>query len=375
MSDAEVTPFTVDIADEQIQDLQQRLRATRFPEPETVDDWSQGIPLSYVQDLCTYWADEYDWREREARLNRFPQFTTPLDDLNIHFIHAQSPHDSALPLLMTHGWPGSVVEFMKVIEPLTNPEDPADAFHVVCPSLPGYGWSDKPSTTGWGTQHISKAWSELMARLGYDRYVAQGGDWGSMVTLGVGAIDAAHCAAVHTNMIIAPPGKDMLANLTEREQQALTDYGYHDQWGTGYSKQQSTRPQTLGYSLVDSPVGQMAWIIEKFWQWCDCDGHPENVLSRDEMLDNVMMYWLPGNGASSGRLYWESFNNRSFDKVLVPTCVSVFPKEIFRPSRRFAEPHYDIAYWNELDKGGHFAAFEQPELFVGELRAAFKQFR
>ncbi|HUR78120.1 MAG TPA: epoxide hydrolase [Acidimicrobiales bacterium] len=372
---ADVTPFSVDIADEQIEDLRDRLHATRFPEPETVEDWSQGIPLSYVQDLCTYWADEYDWRSREARLNQFPQFTTQLDDLNIHFIHARSPHDDALPLLMTHGWPGSVVEFMKVIEPLTNPPDAADAFHVMCPSLPGYGWSDKPTTTGWGTQRISKAWTQLMARLGYERYVAQGGDWGSMVTLGIGAIDVDHCAALHTNMIIAPPGKDMLADLTAREQQALADYGTHDQWGTGYSKQQSTRPQTLGYSLVDSPAGQMAWIVEKFWQWTDCDGHPENVLTRDELLDNVMLYWLPGTGASSARLYWESFNNRSFEKVVVPTCVSIFPKEIFRPSRRFAEPHYDIRYWNELEKGGHFAAFEQPDAFVNELREAFRQFR
>jgi pimeloyl-ACP methyl ester carboxylesterase len=372
---SDVTPFTVDIADEQIEDLQQRLRNTRFPEPETVDDWEQGVPLQYVQDLCTYWADEYDWRARETRLNQFPQFTTQLDDLNIHFIHARSPHDDALPLVMTHGWPGSVVEFMKVIEPLTNPADGNDAFHVVCPSLPGYGWSDKPSTTGWTTQHIAKAWTQLMARLGYDRYVAQGGDWGSAVTLGIGAVDKEHCAAVHTNMIIAPPSKEMRDNLTEREQKALDDYRYHQQWGMGYSTQQSTRPQTLGYSLVDSPAGQMAWIIEKFWQWADCDGHPENVLSRDEMLDNVMLYWLPGNGASSGRLYWESFNNRTFDAVQVPVCVSVFPKEIFRPSRRFAEPLYDIRYWNELDKGGHFAAFEQPELFVDELRAAFRSFR
>jgi pimeloyl-ACP methyl ester carboxylesterase len=372
---ADVTPFTVDIADEQIEDLQQRLRNTRFPEPETVENWEQGIPLQYVQDLCTYWADDYDWRDREQKLNRFPQFTTQLDDLNIHFIHARSSHDNALPLVMTHGWPGSVVEFMKVIEPLTNPDDPADAFHVVCPSLPGYGWSDKPSTTGWGTPHIARAWTELMARLGYDRYVAQGGDWGAMVTSFIGAVDADHCAAIHLNMIIAPPSKEMRENLTEREQQALADYGYHQRWGVGYSTQQSTRPQTLGYSLVDSPAGQMAWIVEKFWQWTDCDGHPENVLTRDEMLDNVMLYWLPGTGASSGRLYWESFNSGEFAKVVVPTCVSSFPKEIFRPSRRFAEPHYDIRYWNELDKGGHFAAFEQPDLFVNELREAFRQFR
>ncbi len=370
-----VTPFEIAISDEEIADLQVRLRRARFPEKETVADWGQGIPLAYVAELADYWANTYDWREREARLNRFPQFTTELDGLDIHFIHARSPHDNALPLLMTHGWPGSVVEFMKVIEPLINPPDPTDAFHVVCPSLPGYGWSAKPATTGWGTKKIATQWAALMARLGYDRYVAQGGDWGAMVTTGIGAQDPDHCAAIHLNMIIAPPSKEMLADLTPAETAALSDYGNHQKWGTGYSTQQATRPQTLGYALTDSPVGQMAWIIEKFWQWADCDGHPENVLSRDEMLDNVMLYWLPGNGASSGRLYWESFNNREFDKVLVPTCVSSFPKEIFRPSRRFAEPHYDIAYWNELDKGGHFAAFEQPGIFVNELRAAFAQFR
>jgi pimeloyl-ACP methyl ester carboxylesterase len=370
-----VQPFEVAISDAEIDDLQRRLRTTRFPEKETVDDWEQGVPLAYVRELTEYWADTYDWRTRETGLNRFPQFTTTLDGLDIHFIHARSPHENALPLLMTHGWPGSVVEFMKVIEPLTNPADPADAFHVVCPSLPGYGWSAKPSVTGWGTKKIAHEWANLMASLGYERYVAQGGDWGSAVTTSIGANDAEHCAAIHLNMIIAPPSKEMFADLTDREKKALEDYSYHQRWGMGYSTQQSTRPQTLGYSLVDSPVGQMAWIVEKFWQWADCDGHPENVLSRDEMLDNVMLYWLPGNGASSGRLYWESFNAREFERVLVPTCVSSFPKEIFRPSRRFAEPHYDIAYWNELDKGGHFAAFEQPSLFVDELRAAFKQFR
>ncbi len=372
----EVKPFVVDIADEQIEDLQQRLRATRFPEPETVEDWSQGIPLAYVQELCTYWADAYDWRKRETRLNRFPQFTTQLDDLNVHFIHARSPHDNALPLLMTHGWPGSVVEFMEVIEPLTNPADPADAFHVVCPSLPGYGWSDKPTTTGWGVPRVGTAWIHLMARLGYDRYVAQGGDWGSAVTLAVGAGDPDHCAAIHVNMVIVGPDRDTMNDLTDAESKTLADMGEHDRWGTGYSKQQSSRPQTLGYGLVDSPAAQMAWIVEKFWAWTDCDGHPENAISRDEMLDNVMLYWLPGNGASSARLYWESFVGGKREALTVPFCASIYPKEIFRPSRRWAERVYpNIAYWNELDKGGHFAALEQPELFVSELRAAFKQFR
>lgn len=370
-----LTPFEVAITDDEIADLQRRLRNARFPEKETVDDWEQGVPLSYVAELTDYWANTYDWRARERKLNAYPQFVARLDDVDIHFIHARSPHDNALPLLMTHGWPGSVVEFMQVIAPLIDPDDPADAFDVICPSLPGYGWSAKPSVTGWGTKKIAAEWINLMDRLGYERYVAQGGDWGAAVTTSIGANDPDHCAAIHLNMIIAPPSKEMFADLTDGEKKALDDYAYHQRWGMGYSTQQSTRPQTLGYALVDSPVGQMAWIVEKFWQWADCDGHPENVLSRDEMLDNVMLYWLPGNGASSGRLYWESFNARELERVQVPTCVSMFPKEIFRPSRRFAEPHYDIAYWNELDKGGHFAAFEQPQLFVQELRAAFRQFR
>jgi len=359
-----------------LDDLKDRLHRTRWPEAETGPDWSQGMPLAYTQELCRYWADEYDWAARAALLNRFAQYRTALDGLGIHFVHERSPHAGALPLLMTHGWPGSVVEFQKVIEPLTHPDDPADAFHVVCPSLPGYGWSDKPSTPGWGVARIAGAWVELMARLGYDRYVAQGGDWGSAVTGAVAIADPAHCVAIHLNMVNAGPGRDMRDDLTDAETAALADYAEHERWGTGYSRQQSTRPQTLGYGLVDSPAAQAAWIIEKFWAWTDCDGHPENVLTRDEMLDNVMLYWLPGNGASSGRLYWESFASFGRQEVTVPMCASIFPKEIFRPSRRWAERSYtDIRYWNELDKGGHFAAFEQPGLFVDELRAAYRQFR
>lgn len=372
----ELMTFRIDVPQSELDDLRDRLRRSRWPERETVDDWSQGVPLAYLQEVCRYWAEDYDWRDREARLNRFPQFRTVLDGLGVHFVHVRSRHAQAWPLLMTHGWPGSVVEFQKVIEPLTDPEDPADAFHVICPSLPGYGFSDKPTRPGWSVERIGMAWAALMARLGYDRYFAQGGDWGAAVTAALGVQDAGHCAAIHLNLVGARPDRSSQEDFTEKEQAALEALAEHQRWGTGYSNQQSTRPQTLGYGLADSPAGQAAWILEKFWAWTDCDGHPENILSRDEMLDNIMLYWLPDAGASSARLYWESFNRRRADRVSVPMAASIFPKEIFRPSRRWAEKTYsDIRYWSELDKGGHFAAFEQPELFVTEVRAAFRSLR
>jgi pimeloyl-ACP methyl ester carboxylesterase len=368
-----ITPFTIAVPEEQLDDLRRRLHSTRWPEAETVDDWSQGIPLAYVQELCRYWADDYDWRATEARLNAFPQFRTTIDGLGIHFLHVRSPEPNAMPLVMTHGWPGSIVEFHKVIGPLSDPAahggDPADAFHVVCPSLPGYGFSDKPTRTGWGVEKTATAWAELMARLGYGRYVAQGGDWGSAVTVNIGRQDVEHLAGIHLNMVSVGPDKTTLDDLTEREKGALASMDHYQRWDSGYSKQQSTRPQTLGYALVDSPAGQCAWIVEKFWAWTDCDGHPENALTRDEMLDNVMLYWLPATGASSGRMYWESFAGGSRDPVTVPTGCSVFPHEIFRPSRRWAERRFtNIVSWDELDKGGHFAAFEQPEVFVDQVR-------
>ena len=282
---------------------------------------------------------------------------------------------------MTHGWPGSVLEFHKVIGPLTDPRahggDPADAFHVVAPALPGYGFSAKPSSTGWGVQHIAKAWGNLMRRLGYPRYGAQGGDWGAITTTWIGRVDPEGCLGLHINMPIALPAPEDMDNLTPRELDGLAAMQYYNDHDSGYSKQQSTRPQTLGYALVDSPVGQMAWIVEKFFQWMDCDGHPENVLTKDELLDNVMLYWLTASGASSARLYWESFGSSlSAEPVTVPSGMSIFPKEIFRPSRRWAERTYtDIRYWNELDKGGHFAAFEQPQQFVAEVRSFFRSVR
>ena len=376
----DITPFRIDIADQELQDLKARLANTRWPEKETPDDWSQGIPLAYVREVAEYWLNAYDWRRGEARINTFDQFKTTIENVDIHFLHVRSPHENALPLVMTHGWPGSIMEFLKVIGPLTRPDehggDAGDAFHVVCPALPGYGFSGKPAVIGWGVEKIADAWAVLMARLGYDRYVAQGGDWGALVTVNIGPRDPEHCAAIHLNMVIATPDPDTMGDLTPAEQQALEGMAYYRDWDSGYSKQQSTRPQTLGYGLVDSPVGQMAWIFEKFWRWTDCDGHPENALTRDEMLDNVMLYWLTRSGASSARLYWESFGNPRDGEIATPTGCSVFPKEIFRASRRWADRRYsNIIHWNELDKGGHFAAFEQPELFVTEVRDCFRSMR
>ncbi|MBM4383673.1 MAG: epoxide hydrolase [Deltaproteobacteria bacterium] len=379
MSDR-IEPFRIAATDEQLDDLRRRLRATRFPERECVDDWSQGIPLAYVQDLCAYWAEKYDWRAREARLNRFPQFKTQIDGVDIHFLHVRSPHANAMPLVITHGWPGSIVEFHKVIEPLTNPTafggDARDAFHVVAPSLPGYGFSGKPARNGWNVQRIARAWSVLMPRLGYARYAAQGGDWGAMVTTCIGIQDPQNCLGIHLNMPIAPPDPATMADLTDKEKSALAGMQHYNDWDSGYSKEQSTRPQTVGYGLTDSPAGQAAWIVEKFWSWTDCDGHPENVLTRDELLDNVMLYWLPANAASSARLYWESFRTPPMDPVTIPVGCSIFPKEIFRTSRRWAEKRFPkLVHFNELEKGGHFAAFEQPEAFVREVRGCFGKLR
>jgi pimeloyl-ACP methyl ester carboxylesterase len=379
MSDA-VTPFTVDIPEAALEDLKTRLANTRWPEPELVDDWSQGIPLAYTQELATYWAQDYDWRRWEATLNRWDQFITEIDGVDIHFLHIKSPHANALPMIITHGWPGSIVEFHKVIEPLTNPENPDQAFHLVVPSIPGYGFSGKPAGTGTSAEEIGKMWGQLMARLGYERYVAQGGDWGALITQCMALTETTHCAAIHVNMPLCPPDEEGMQNMTELELSALNGMAHYDQWDSGYSKQQSTRPQTLGYGLADSPVGQMAWIVEKFWSWMDCgegaDQHPEKVLSKDELLDNVMMYWLTNSAASSGRLYWESFAKPNLAPVAMPMGASIFPKEIFRASRRWGEKRFsNIIHWNIMEQGGHFAAFEQPQLFVSEVRQCFSSMR
>ena len=373
--DNSIRPFRIEASDATLDDLRARLRNTRWPDAEPVADWSQGTPLAYAQEVCRYWADTYDWRAREAALNRFDQFVTTIDGVDIHFIHQRSPHPEAMPLVITHGWPGSVVEFHKVIEPLVDPVahggQASDAFHVVCPSLPGYGFSGKPTVTGWSVQKIAEAWAVLMDRLGYGRYGAQGGDWGAAVTTAIGVQDPAHCAGVHLNMPLARPSRDP-ADDTEAEKKAREALQYYRDWDSGYSKEQSTRPQTVGYGLADSPAGQAAWILEKFWAWTDCNGHPENVLTRDEMLDNIMLYWLGANATSSARLYWESFGKMRSGEVTVPAGIAVFPKEILPASRRWCEGTYtDIRRWTEMPRGGHFAAFEQPELFVDDVRAFF----
>jgi pimeloyl-ACP methyl ester carboxylesterase len=374
--DSHESPFEIAVPDSDLADLSDRLSRTRWPERETVSDWSQGVPLSYLRNLCEYWSTGYDWRVREAGLNRFPQFRTTIEGLGIHFIHVRSREPGALPLVITHGWPGSFVEFLAVIGPLTDPGafggDPADAFHVVCPSLPGYAFSDKPTSTGWDVDRIARAWAQLMTNLGYSRYGGQGGDWGSAVTSRLGVLDAAHVIGVHLNMLSVggDPGSE---DLTQAEIAALEAMKYYTDWDSGYAKEQSTRPQTIGYSLVDSPVGLCAWILEKFWSWTDTDGDPVGVLGADRILDNVMLYWLSGSGASAGRLYWEAFRGRRAETIEVPTGVSIYPKEIFRPSRRWAERRYsNIVQWEELPQGGHFAAFEQPNLFVDQLRKFFR---
>ena len=372
-----ITPFDITISHEDVADLQQRIGNTRWPDAETTDDWTQGVPLAYVQELVEYWGSDYDHQRLAKRLNTYDNFKTTLLDLGIHFMHIKSSNAQARPLLLTHGWPGSVVEFLKVIEPHTEPQrrggKAEDAFHLVIPSLPGYGFSDKPTTTGWSVEKTADAWAELMARLNYPRYFAQGGDWGAVVTSHIGRRDPEHCLGIHLNMVTVPPDPNA-SDLTDIELSALAGWQFYQESDSGYSKQQATRPQTLGYGLVDSPSGQAAWIVEKFYQWMDCQGHPENVVSRDELLDDIMVYWLNGAGASSARLYWESFGGAAGNSlpVDVPMGASIFPKEIFRTSQRFASAVYkNIVFWRDKDSGGHFAAFEQPDVFVSEIRDCF----
>jgi pimeloyl-ACP methyl ester carboxylesterase len=372
----QVRPFTLAVPQAQLDDLHARLDQTRWPERETVADWSQGTPLAVLQDLTGYWRAGYDWRACEARLNALGQFMTEIDGLDIHFLHVRSRRADALPLVMTHGWPGSVIEFIGVIEALANPVDGAQAFHVVAPSLPGFGFSGKPVGTGWGVEKIARAWGELMARLGYDRWVAQGGDWGSAVTSSIGAQALPGCAGIHLNMPIGRPSPEDLANPSPDELKALTALKYYQEWDSGYSTQQRTRPQTVGYGLVDSPAGLAGWILEKMWAWTDNNGSPYDALSRDQILDNLMLYWLPASGASSARLYWESFASFAPQQINLPVAVSAFPKEILPTPRKWAERNYQrLVHWGELDNGGHFAAWEQPETFVRELQTAFALMR
>lgn len=367
-----IRDFRLAIGQAQLVDLHERIDRARWPERETVSDWSQGTPLAVLRDLVTYWRTDYDWRECETRLNALGQFTTEIDGLDIHFLHICSSRPGALPLIMTHGWPGSVIEFMGVIKSLTEPDQGGLAFDLVLPSLPGFGFSGKPAAAGWGVERIAKAWAELMKRLGYDRWVAQGGDWGSLVTTVIGAQRPKGCLGIHLNMPIARPDPEDLTNPSPAELKALAALKHYQDWDSGYSKQQSTRPQSVGYGLVDSPVALAGWILEKMWAWTDNQGSPFDALSRDQILDNLMLYWLPATGASSARLYWESFGAFAPVRIELPVAVSAFPCEVLPTPRKWAERNFaNLVHWDDMEKGGHFAAWEQPEAFVSQLRSAF----
>ena len=376
-----VAQFRSDVPQATIDDLHRRLDLTRFPERETVADRSQGLPLALMADLKEYWRHHYDWRRCEDQLNALGQWKTAIDGLDVHFLHIRSPHEYALPLLLTHGWPGSIVEFLKVIGPLTRPQDYGgsadDAFHLVIPSLPGYGFSGKPQEPGWGVNRIAQAWLELMRRLGYSRFVAQGGDWGAAVTTAIGGLGAPECIGIHLNMPLAFPDAEDLASPGPEGERALARLAHYDQVEIGYAKLQGTRPQTLGYALADSPIGQAAWILEKFWAWSDSGEDLWTAFSRDEVLDNIMLYWLGNSAASSGRLYWESLGSAfQQHRTRVPTGCSIFPAEIFAPPRRWVEKQYPgLVYWSEPDRGGHFAAMEQPALFASEIRQCCRLWR
>ncbi|OXM73036.1 MULTISPECIES: epoxide hydrolase family protein [Amycolatopsis] len=375
--------FRIAIDDGELADLRDRLERTRWPDAETVDDWSQGVPLAYLRSLCAYWADGYDWRAFEKRVNELPQYRTTVDGVGIHFAHVRSPHPGALPLVLTNGWPGSIVEYLDVIGPLTDPVayggSASDAFHLVLPTLPGYGFSDKPTSPGWGVQRIADAWASLMASLGYTRYGAHGSDWGNSVTTALGQQHPEVLAGIHVQPPIAAPDPATFDDLSPREREALDALAVAESRESGYSAEQSTKPQTVGYGLVDSPVALCAWIVEKYHSWVDTG----SALTRDQLLDNVSLYWFTRSGASSARLYWESFaqvsewfSKSTSDTVAVPTGCSVFPREVPRPSRRWAARRYtDIRYWNEPTRGGHFAALEEPQVWVTELQNFFRLVR
>jgi microsomal epoxide hydrolase len=334
--------------------------------------------------MCAYWRNGYDWRAHESALNRFDQFITTIDGANVHFIHVRSPERDALPLVITHGWPGSVVEFEKIIGPLSDPAahggDRADAFHVVCPSIPGYGFSGPTHDRGWDVNRAARANATLMGRLGYERYGAQGGDWGSMISREMAVIDAEHMVGVHLNMLFsAPPGRpDDFDDLTAAERQSLADTARWSEDASAYSKIQGTRPQTLAYGLTDSPAGQLAWIAEKFRDWSDSDGVPDSAIDRDTLLTNVTVYWVTATAGSSARMYYETMHSPAFQNrlpVTIPTGAAVFPKEMYRPIRKWAEASHNIVHWSEFPGGGHFAAMEQPEALVGDVRTFFRPLR
>jgi pimeloyl-ACP methyl ester carboxylesterase len=394
-SDAAIRPFTIPACSEaELQDLQNRVAATRWPDREPVADHSQGVQLDAIQELARYWAQDYNWRACEEKLHALPHFMTEIDGVDIHFIHVRSPHDNALPVIITHGWPGSVVELLKVIDPLTNPTahggSAADAFHVVIPSMPGYGYSGKPTTTGWDPPRIALAWTELMKRLGYEQYVAQGGDWGAVVTDIMAEQAPPGLLGMHTNMPGAippdiapglPVGAKAPPGLTAEEQQAYDQLSTFYASGVGYAQEMGTQPQTL-YGIADSPVGLAAWMINhdpsSYAKIAGAfAGQQSGDLSRDDVLDDVTLYWLTNTGVSSGRLYWENklgfFDTKD---VSIPAAVSVFPDELYRAPRSWAERAYpNLIYYNKLDQGGHFAAWEQPQLFTQEVRAGFRPLR
>ena len=377
---AEMTPFLIDVPQADLDDLRDRLARTRWPDQLPEVGWDYGIPLDYVRKLASYWRDRYDWRVHEARLNSFPQFTTTIDGQRVHFLHVRSAAPGALPLIMTHGWPGSVVEFMNVIGPLSDPAafggSPDDAFHLVIPSIPGYGFSGPTRDRGWDVRRVARAWAELMSRLGYPRYGAQGGDWGSSISRELGVLVPERLAGVHLNMLF-PVVRDEPADLTEVERARLAALREFRATGSGYGAIQATRPQTLAYGLTDSPAGQLAWITEKFGEWTD-DGLPDEAVDRDQLLTNVTLYWLTATAGSSARLYYESARSGTWGPPVVstaPTGVAVFPREIAPPIRRFAEQSNNIVHWSEFDRGGHFAAMEVPDLLVGDVREFFRPLR
>jgi pimeloyl-ACP methyl ester carboxylesterase len=389
----EIRPFKIEIPEEQIDDLRRRIAQTRWPTKELVADRSQGVQLRTLQELARYWTTDYDWRKAEAKLNALPQFTTEIDGVEIHFIHMRSDHENALPLIMTHGWPGSVIELLETIGPLTDPTARGgrvdDAFDLVLPSLPGYGFSGEPTEIGWNVGRIAQAWAELMHRLGYTRYVAQGGDVGSAVTDAMGRQAPEGLLAIHINLLLAAlAAPDRLAAESEQERAALAALGTFNTSGRGYFIEQATRPQTIGYSLLDSPVALAAWMLDHDTDSYEkithafVDRQPAGNLTRDHILDNITLYWLTGTGASAARSYWENGRAQALaagqapPEVSIPVGFTTFPGEIVPAPRSWAEKVYPtLNYFNEVDKGGHFAAWEEPELFATELRAAFRSLR
>jgi pimeloyl-ACP methyl ester carboxylesterase len=380
MSEA-IEKFEIRIPDAVLDDLKQRLARARFPDQIPDTGWEYGMPLACLQPLVEHWRERYDWRAQERALNRLEHFRTRIDGQSIHFAHVHSRHAGAFPLIISHGWPGTIAEFLKIVGPLTDPEAHGgraqDAFHLVLPSLPGYGFSEPTRTRGWDTRRIAEAFAELMRRLGYARYGAQGGDWGAMITSNLALVDPQHVAAIHTNMPMARP-PDQPGELSEREKADLADMARFGDEESGYQRIQGTKPQTLGVGLNDSPVGLCAWIVEKFKTWSDCGDSPENSFTKDELLTNVMLYWVTQTITSSTRLYYETFKRGRVGlekRIEVPTGVARFPKEVMRFPRAWVERQYNVTRWTEMPRGGHFAAMEVPELFVRDVRAFFATIR